>query len=117
MKSQGYPDIEFIDKNNQLHYLECKTFNKNNIDTTQRSFYLSRSEDFKIAKDDHHFLISFEIFVFKKSENYNIYKTSTWKILSLEYLNVDIKYEFNANNQSLYKKDNILAEGFLTKQT
>ena len=47
-KSTGYPDIEFKDKNNQWHYLECKTFNKANLETTQRSFYISPSKNFKV---------------------------------------------------------------------
>ena len=42
-KSNGYPDIEFIDESNRANYLECKTFNIQNIATTQRSFYLSPS--------------------------------------------------------------------------
>jgi hypothetical protein len=30
-KSTGYPDIEFIDEFNRYNYLECKTYNINNI--------------------------------------------------------------------------------------
>ncbi|MDE1976472.1 MAG: hypothetical protein KGI84_04340, partial [Elusimicrobia bacterium] len=40
-KAAGYPDLEFIDRDGRLSYLECKTFNRKNADTTQRSFYLS----------------------------------------------------------------------------
>ncbi|MBI5562032.1 MAG: hypothetical protein HY894_04150 [Deltaproteobacteria bacterium] len=40
-KSAGYPDIEFADDSGRTNYLECKTFNIENIETTQRSFYLS----------------------------------------------------------------------------
>jgi hypothetical protein len=48
-KAMGYPDVEFIDEFGRLNYLECKTHNIQNISTTQRSFYLSPSEDFKIT--------------------------------------------------------------------
>ncbi len=62
-KSTGYPDIEFVDEFNRINYLECKTFNIENINTTQRSFYLSPSEDFKVTVNAHHFAISYEIVV------------------------------------------------------
>ena len=33
-KAAGYPDIEFIDEFNRYNYLECKTYNIQNINTT-----------------------------------------------------------------------------------
>lgn len=110
-KTTGYPDIEFIDAFKRTNYLECKTFNIENIDTTQRSFYLSPSEDFKITKDAHHFVLSFEIYVAGREGKNNIYKSKGWKCLSIENLEVDVKYEFNSDNLRLYSKELILAEG------
>jgi len=52
-KSTGYPDIELVDAFGRTSYLECKTYNIENIATTQRSFYLSPSEDCKITKAGH----------------------------------------------------------------
>lgn len=112
-KTAGYPDIEFRDKFGRINYLECKTFNIANISTTQRSFYLSPSEDFKVAANAHHFIISFEVYVEGRSENNNIYKCKSWKILSVENLDVDVKYEFNSDNARLYTKEMVLAEGDL----
>ena len=43
-KSTGYPDILFW-VNKDPYYLECKTYNIKNIETTQRSFYFSPSDD------------------------------------------------------------------------
>lgn len=54
-KSTGYPDLEFVDTDGHTHYLECKTFNRENVETTQRSFYLSPSDDFKVTQDARHF--------------------------------------------------------------
>lgn len=110
-KSTGYPDIEFTDKFNRVNYIECKTYNINNLSTTQRSFYISPSDDFKISSNAHHFIFSFEVFVSKNLSNSSIYKCKSWKILSIEDLKVDIKYEFNADNRRLYAKELILAEG------
>jgi hypothetical protein len=110
-KSTGYPDIEFIDINRRTNYLECKTFNIDNVDTSQRSFYLSPSEDFKITKDAHHFVISYEIYVAGRSGSNNIYKCKSWKLITLENLECDVKYEFNSDNKRLYDPKLLLAEG------
>jgi hypothetical protein len=109
-KSTGYPDIEFIDEFKRHNYLECKTYNIENIDTTQRSFYLSPSDDFKVTKDAYHFGISFEIFVVKSIKDKHLYKVKSWKILDLSKLELDVKYEFNSDNKRLYDKEIILAE-------
>jgi len=112
-KSVGYPDIEFLDQFERTSYLECKTYNIENVATTQRSFYLSPSEDFKITKDARHFIISFEIFVDGRQGNMNVYKCRAWKILSAEKLLVDVKYEFNSDNARMYQSGLLLAEGKL----
>jgi hypothetical protein len=105
-KSTGYPDIEFIDNHGRLHYLECKTYNIKNIDTTQRSFYLSPSENFKVKQDAIHFGISFEV----KNIGKNEYVVNNWKILDFSELELDVKYEFNSNNRKMYQQNLILAE-------
>jgi len=112
-KSTGYPDIEFKDQYNRINYLECKTYNVQSILTTMRAFYLSPSEDFKVTKDAHHFIISYEIYVAGQIKTNNIYKCRNWKILSLDQLLVDVKYEFNCDNRRLYSQELILAEGSL----
>ena len=109
-KSTGYPDIEFLDDFKTSHYLECKTFNIENIDTTQRSFYLSPSVDFKVTKDSHHFGISFEVYTDSEEGRYHIYKIKGWKILDLSELELDVKYEFNSDNKRLYNQKLILAQ-------
>jgi hypothetical protein len=110
-KSTGYPDIEFQDADGQIHYLECKTFNKENVNTTQRSFYLSPSDDFKVTEDAHHFVLSYEIFSDGEDGNNHVYKCAAWKLLSISDLEVDVKYEFNSDNLRLYSKELVLAEG------
>ncbi len=110
-KSTGYPDIEFVDMFGRINYLECKTFNIDNIGTSQRSFYLSPSENFKITNDAHHFVLSFEIYVSDKDGFKNVYRCKSWKLISLEKLVCDVKYEFNSDNKRLYAPELILAEG------
>ena len=112
-KSTGYPDILFWFNENP-YYLECKTYNIKNIKTTQRSFYLSPSDEFKVIYDAPHFILSFEIYVAGEQGNKHIYKCKHYKILSIESLSLDIKDEFNSDNKRMYSgKDGtiILAEG------
>lgn len=112
-KSTGYPDILFWFNENP-YYLECKTYNIKNIKTTQRSFYLSPSDEFKVIYDAPHFILSFEIYVAGEQGNKHIYKCKHYKILSIESLSLDIKYEFNSDNKRMYSgKDEtiILAKG------
>ncbi len=112
-KATGYPDIIFSFKN-KPYYLECKTYNLENISTTQRSFYFSPSDDFKVIHDTHHFILSYEMVLDGRKSDKNIYKCKHYKILSLESLSLDVKYEFNSDNQRMYSgKDGtiILDEG------
>jgi len=112
-KTTGYPDIIFRYKNNP-YYLECKTYNIKNIDTTQRSFYFSPSDEFKVIYDAPHFILSFEIYVAGEKSAKHIYRCKHYKILSIESLSLDVKYEFNSDNKRMYSGKNgtiILAEG------
>ena len=105
-KAMGYPDILFW-FNKTPYYLECKTYNIENIRTTQRSFYFSPSDEFKVTYDAPHFILSFEIYVAGE-------KCKHYKILSIESLSLDVKYEFNSDNKRMYSgKDGtiILSEG------
>ncbi len=112
-KSTGYPDILFW-SNKKPYYLECKTYNAKNIATTQRSFHFSPSDEFKVIYDAPHLLMSFEIYVAGESGRNHIYKCKHYKILSLESLSLDIKYEFNSDNKRMYSGESgtvILDEG------
>jgi len=112
-KAAGYPDI-LLWYNNKPYYLECKTYNIENIETTQRSFYFSPSDEFKVIYDAPHFLLSFEIYVAGERGRNHVYKCKHYKILSLESLSLDVKYEFNSDNQRMYSGKNgavILDEG------
>lgn len=112
-KAMGYPDILFW-LNKIPYYLECKTYNIENIRTAQRSFYFSPSGEFKVIYDAPHFLLSFEIYVAGESGRNHIYKCKHYKILSIESLSLDVKYEFNSDNKRMYSgKDGtiILDEG------
>ncbi|MGB9764867.1 MAG: hypothetical protein ACPLZD_05885 [Candidatus Saccharicenans sp.] len=112
-KAVGYPDILFW-YDEKPYYLECKTYNIENIKTTQRSFYFSPSDEFKVIYDAPHFILSYEIYIAGERGDKHIYKCKHYKILSIESLSLDVKYEFNSDNKRMYSgKDGtvILDEG------
>jgi len=111
-RAAGYPDIYFQDKHGRHTYLEIKTYNRANINTTQRSFYFSPSPKgtSKVIYDAFHLVLSFEIKETKKRKR-RCYIPTGWKLLTINNLPVDVKYEFNSTNRRLYEKSNILREG------
>lgn len=114
-KSAGYPDLLLIFENTPF-YLECKTFNEDTVSSSQRSFYLSPSEDFKVIYDAPHLVLSYEIYSDYTIGGNLVYKCKTYKILSIEKLLVDVKYEFNSDNNRLYSYNQgtiLLAEGIV----
>jgi hypothetical protein len=110
-QTMGYPDIEFVDRTGRPVYLECKTYNIKNISTTQRSFFLSPSEYFKVTRDGFHFILSYQVYVDNDKGDNNIYKVKHWKLVNIEQLKVDVKHEFNSDNKRLYLSEFLLNEG------
>lgn len=112
-QSTGYPDLS-IEKDGKTHYIECKTYNEKTENTSQRSFYLSPSDKFKVTTDGHHFVVSYQMVrIGSNGSKGDRYKPVYWRILSLEKLLVSVKYEFNTDNKGLYSIGNglILKEG------
>jgi len=101
-RSAGYPDI-FVNINGKNFYIECKTYNIENIDTTQRSFYLSPSKDFKVTVDAYHLIFAYSIVRVSNG----LYKTNGLKILDSKELLCDVKYEFNSDNKRMYGDNGI----------
>lgn len=107
-QGMGYPDVEIIDSKNRVTYLECKTYNLNNINTTQRAFYFSPSDEgCKITADARHLVLSFQI----ELKSPGIYIPVHWRIYSIDSMVVQVKHEFNADNRQMYRDEALLAEG------
>jgi hypothetical protein len=98
-QSVGYPDIEITGP--VPCYLELKSYNAATVNTTQRSFYYSPSETPKVTRDAVHLLLAYEL---EKSERdgKSVFVPRHWKLLTLQDLEVDLKFEFNQNNRGLY---------------
>ena len=102
-RSAGYPDIE-AEICGKPFYIEVKSYNPDNKDTTQRSFYLSPSKDFKITQDAFHLIFAFEMRMIKS----RIYITNSCTVLDAKNLLCDVKYEFNSDNKRMYSSENNL---------
>ena len=110
IKVAGYPDIEIIDKQGRVIYLDCKTYNTATKNQSFRTFYFSPSEDPKITKDAFHMLLSFELIQEQRGKRIAFVPIS-WQLYTLEKLEVQVKHEFNASNKDLYKPEFLLAGG------
>jgi len=93
----GYPDIHAQFDGHDF-YIECKTYNKSNVDSPMRSFYLSPSRDFKVTKDAFHIILAFSIM---RSPGRR-YRTDGFRLVDARKLLCDVKYEFQSNNARLY---------------
>jgi hypothetical protein len=78
-----------------------KTYNAATVHTTQRSFYYSPSETPKVARDAVHLLLAYELEKVER-DGRTLFLPRHWKLLTLQDLEVDLKFEFNQSNRGLY---------------
>lgn len=107
----GYPDIEITGE--PACYVELKTYNATTANTTQRSFYYSPSEHPKVTHDALHLLLAYQLERVER-DGKTAFIPVHWKLITLEVLEVDLKFEFNQSNRGLYGKDAaeaVLGEG------
>ena len=98
-KTAGYPDLT-ASRGGARFFVEVKTYNPENVDTTHRSFYLSPSREFKVTHDAYHLLIAFAM----EGDESGAYRARSVKWLDLFELRCRLKYEFNASNRDLYSQ-------------
>jgi hypothetical protein len=98
----GYPDVEIVGE--PPCYLELKTYAASTVNTTQRSFYYSPSENPKVTRDALHLLLAYELERTER-DGKTAFTPTHWKLITLQNLEVDLKFEFNQSNRGLYGKD------------
>lgn len=99
----GYPDIEILSP--VPCYLELKTYSAGTANSSQRSFYYSPSATPKVTHDALHLLLAFELEKVER-DGKSIFVPTRWKLLTLQDLVVDLKFEFNQSNRGLYGSTN-----------
>lgn len=112
-QTTGYPDVEIL--SDPPCYLELKTYSATTANTTQRSFYYSPSEHPKVTRDALHLLLAYELEKTTR-DGQTAFIPVHWKLITLQDLQVDLKFEFNQSNRGLYGKDAgkaLLGEGEL----
>lgn len=115
-KSTGYPDVR-IEADGLPVYFEVKTYAAQNHDTTQRSFYLSPSDDPKVIEEAYHLVVGFEIEdrgangrKDNRGRELRDYVPVGFVIVDLYGLDCDMKSEFNSDNKRLYEENRILTK-------
>lgn len=98
----GYPDVEIL--SDPPCYVELKTYSASTANTTQRSFYYSPSENPKVTHDALHLLLAYELDRTERAGK-TVFTPTHWKLITLQDLEVDLKFEFNQSNRGLYGKD------------
>jgi hypothetical protein len=98
-QATGYPDIELTGA--VPCYLELKTYNATTANTTQRTFYYSPSTAPKVTRDALHLLLAFELETVTR-QGRSVFVPARWKLLTLQELEVELKFEFNQSNRGLY---------------
>ena len=112
-QTTGYPDIELTGE--PACYIELKTYSASTAHTTQRSFYYSPSATPKVTRDAIHLLLAYELEKIER-EGRSVFVPNHWKLLTLEDLEVDLKFEFNQSNRGLYDQGRAtLDEGAIPK--
>ena len=96
-KTAGYPDLYAI-SGDDLFYIEIKTYSAKTEKSSQRTFYISPSDDFKVTQDAYHLLLAFSTNEIEEG----VYSLSGFKLLDLFNLTCHLKLEFNASNKDLY---------------
>jgi hypothetical protein len=101
-QTTGYPDVEIL--SDIPGYLELKTYSATTANPTQCSFYYSPSENPKVVRDALHLLLAYELD--RTEQNGRTTFTPThWKLITLQDLEVDLKFEFTESNRGLYGMD------------
>jgi hypothetical protein len=98
-QSAGYPDIEILGA--APCYLDLKTYSASTANTTQRSFYYSPSERPKVTRDALHLLLAFQMERTER-DGKTVFVPVHWKLVTLQDLQVELKFEFNQSNRGLY---------------
>lgn len=101
-QATGYPDIEIL--GDVPCYLELKTYSAATANTTQRSFYYSPSAHPKVTRDALHLLLAYQLEKTGRDAK-TTFVPVHWKLITLQNLEVDLKFEFNQSNRGLYGKD------------
>lgn len=108
----GYPDLIITDISGRKTYLEIKTYSSKTKFSSQRSFYVSPSNNFKVTEDARHLLLAFEMLESPSVEAKKLeYRATHFKLVDLSSLRCDVKNEFQSDNKRMYSNCYMIAEG------
>jgi len=100
VKAAGYPDL-WMESEGLDAYVELKTFSAHTQRSSQRTFYVSPSDDFKVTRNAYHLLLAFST----RKVGENLYELVDFYWVDLYHLNCRVKVEFNASNRDMYQEE------------
>jgi hypothetical protein len=108
LQRAGYPDIQIrhVDSG-RIVYLDPKLVQEGSLDSSLRTFYFTpQIETNKVLNDANHLLVGIE-----HDGNTGKWQFLRWHLVDLSAFKVSLKAEFQANNQDIYRPEQIITTG------
>ncbi len=108
LQRAGYPDLMIRHlESGRIVYLDPKLVEEGSLNSSLRTFYFTpRTETSKVLHDANHILVGIE-----HDGNTGKWRYLRWHLVDLFRFKVNLKAEFQASNQDLYRPDLILDSG------
>jgi hypothetical protein len=103
----GYPDLKIQDQETgDIYYLDSAFMERGSEASSLRTCYFEPNDStFKITDDASHLILGIE-----HDGNTDNLKFSTYRLVDLSHLKINLKAEFQASNKELYRAESILEE-------
>lgn len=108
LQRAGYPDILIRHVNSgRIVYLDPKLVQEGSLNSSLRTFYFTpQIETNKVLHDANHLLVGIE-----HDGNTGKWQFLRWHLVDLSAFKVSLKAEFQANNQDIYRPEQIIVTG------
>jgi hypothetical protein len=108
LQRAGYPDLMIRHlESGRIVYLDPKLVEEGSLDSSLRTFYFTpKTETSKVLHDANHLLVGIE-----HDGNTGKWRYLRWHLVDLFRFKVNLKAEFQASNQDLYRPELIIESG------
>ncbi len=109
VQRSGYPDLQVTDTaSGRIYYVDPKLYEERSRRSSFRTFYFEpRRETNKVLADACHLVAG----IAHNGERGERLRFRHWELIDCRELTVELKAEFHAGNQSLYREEAVLARG------
>ncbi|MBE2204286.1 MAG: hypothetical protein IAE94_08120 [Chthoniobacterales bacterium] len=104
----GYPDLQLELENGDVVFLDPKLHEENSRTSTLRTFYYEpKITTNKVHRDARHMLVAIR----HNGKTGADLRLLGWELVDVSRICVKLKAEFQASNNDMYQKENVVAEG------